>query len=854
MAELQIPFSNGNNTVEDEALPSPGFLRRSENWIYLLDDANRLHKIPGRTNAGALPSGANSSNTYGIVHAQYENEINQILLLADSKMWESQISTITGDTDSGKSFLFVSLGSWSEAKDQQGTPSAFTRSGTYLKSVNDGRNRVIAWTGRKSERALIRDEDGHWRYLSLKKPPAPTLDSVLTGAANQERGASDLSDTAVTGTFTNAANAYDGDNDSYAFAGLSAAGSVVHRWDFVDGVTTVNGYTLNIKLATSSLIPALMDGDKCSQVSEWGFGAGGGGEGTEDLVASLKVEVSEDSGSNFTTIFEQAAPVETSLLQYKFGGSDTFDKVQVKVTLTYDSGTTQVYAYVFEIWASDGGDPSAITTGTYYYVQTEVFKKQLNNGKTIQLESAPSDPLPVDVTGTKYGVKLNLGSQTNVDTDGIADSQISRRIYRSTSTGSWPNLGRIAEVGDITETTFTDVFETSGSLLGAPSIFTATVGEATINAAGQAPAIKDAALFRGALVAIPANDPRRFQWSLPGYPEYFPLPAHDLALLPSDRNDELKGVVSIGDSLLFFTRTQVFRVRNLPFVGRSLFDLGSIDTDILSPNEGLAGTPQAFTLFESQLGHALVAWVSDNGIWMTDASLPTERGMGVRKVSTLFDWEREVDTTRLDETTLTFDPVLQIIFFDYYNQDGDRKCATFHTSAEQWVTVRGRQLPKWTGPHPCRAIDRAIGEINGVLKHWSLDTTNLRVENERTGTDDVGSDISSFAENGWVPGGSSLQEIHIYEGKVYHSDWGASEALELGLLVRRDASGVVQHRRKRGISLRGARSSGTGLIDRAGNSFKIQIRHTGKTTSTDTPVRALGPIHLEAEFMGESED
>ena len=833
MAEFELPLDKGVRRSQDELRLPLGFSLAMENWIYASDDPDRPHKIWGRTAAeSTLPS---TTSIKEITHAQFDSGADQLVFLANSQLYEADAAT--------------AIGAWTSVNDQQGSPAAFSRTGSFLKSITDGRNMSIFWTGVEGERPLIRDLDGGWRYLSMKKTSAPTLSSVLSGAATEQ----DPDENAVVsgGGWDNAANAYDGDKSAtYAAAGLSVAGAKSHEWKFTDNVAT-SGYSLYIKIASSSL-PPLDTG--------WypDAGAGGGGVGTEAVVASIKVEVTEDrhvGGGTWTTVFEQATPVVQSTIEYKLEGGGNFANASVpavsaRTTLTYTNGTTQVYAYCYEIWASDGGSTTSITTGTYGYATTEVYRKTLSDGTTVVAESLPSDVLDVVVAGTQYGVVLTPPTRTNLTTDGIADAQISRKIYRTTSTGVWPNLGFIGEV-DITATTFTDTFETSGTTLGSPGIYTVVVGSSTIQAAGQAPAFRDAARFRGAILAIPQGDPRAIQWSLPSQPDYWPLPAQSFNPLPSDRNDELKGIAALGDVVLIFARTMVLRIRNLYFANQANFDLGSLRVDIISPNEGLAGGPKAHTELESQLGQALRAWVSDNGIWMTDGALTHERGLGVRKLSVAMDWHRDVDTARLGETELTFDAETQTLYFDYFDPDGNAKTMTFFTAPEHWIQVtEGQAIPKMTGPHASNITSRVIGELSGNLHHWSLSSSDTTIYNERTGTDDAGSDILSFLDTGWKYPEGPQRELHIYEGSLYHSDWGQSESFDLDLLTRRDLTGVIQTAAKRGLRLRGASTTPLGYLNRAGQALRVQLRHAGKTSSLAKPTRALGPFAFETETQG----
>jgi len=316
------------------------------------------------------------------------------------------------------------------------------------------------------------------------------------------------------------------------------------------------------------------------------------------------------------------------------------------------------------------------------------------------------------------------------------------------------------------------------------------------------------------------------------------------------------GVQALGDIILIYLRTRVLRIRNLPFADRPGFDIGSTEIDILAPNAGLAGSPKSHTVFESQRGHAVAAWVGDSGIWMSDGSKRDERGMGAVKLTQNLKWNQMVDTTRLDETILSFDPVTQLLYFDYYDRDGNARTLIGSTAPDHWIPLGDNQhpVPKWSGPHVLgRVVDRTIGELSDTLRQWSLRTDTLVLYNERTGTDDNGSDIISFLETGWVYAGGPRREFHVYTGALYHSDWGAGAVIDLELITRRDNTGIEQHKHKKGLSLRGERVTSFNHLSRAGQSLKVKLTHKGKTSSLVSPTRAIGPAVFDGHMMGEVE-
>jgi hypothetical protein len=401
-----------------------------------------------------------------------------------------------------------------------------------------------------------------------------------------------------------------------------------------------------------------------------------------------------------------------------------------------------------------------------------------------------------------------------------------------------------------------DSFEdgAGGTILGTPTIDTVTSGYDTTNSAGEPPPIRDATLYRGSLVVIPANSPYELAWSMPGRADAFPNPTQRLKLLPSERNDELMGVLALNDVLVVFMQTRTIRLRELPFAGQSDYNLTRIERDVLSPNEGMVGSPLGYTTFELEDGRSMAAWISHNGIWMTDGSLVTERGMGCVKLSRFMDWNNTVDLVNLAKARLTYDPILQILVFDYLDKDNNQKVIFFHTAPQHWVpTGKDQTVPKWTGPHPSayNGYGRTLVERNGQLRTYFA--RNGYVYRMSRGTQAGGSDIDSYAATGFVyPAGPDAM-FHLYDGTLEHTDWGRSEQGTLELTVRNDESGSIMHETISDLPLGGSRQSNV-WINLAGQAMKAAFRHTGKTTSLTTPIRAIKSLQADGEVASDNSE
>lgn len=824
MADTPVPLTNGiNQAAADYDLPD-GFMVAMRNFVYRPDDPSRPYIVKGRTLTGAFPTG--QATATDLAFMQYET-VNKDLLLANNKLYESTA------VNSGRV-----AGDWTTAKDAQGSPVDFTRTGSFLKAIHDGTNRWVAWSGVESERPLVRDSDGTWRYLGLKKPAAPTLAKDTTALTTARPNSAT---SPVGGGFTSTNLAYDADTATRSTGTLSAPGTKGQSWEWAAGAIPA-GPTLYVKLGTSSLP---IDG-----------GGGSGGGGSEPLVATLKVEYSENNGGAYTTMFEQNAPVSVQTVSKAITGGGNFSDLIVRVTLTYDSGTTIVYAYIYEIYVSTGGGYTAATE-SFSYVVTEVYKKTLGDGTSIFVESAPSDVATVNITsgdGTT-NIRVTLPTQVNTTVDGVSTSLLTRRIYRTVGNGAYPNLGLITEVG-ITDTVYVDNFAVSSITLGSPTINVTEISGVTYPTAGQPPAFQDATLYKGAMVAIPYSDPYRINWSAIGQPDYWPA-IQDLILSSSDRNDKLKGIVAVGPSannFLLFMSTRVIRVENLPFIsGSTTFDLTGLSQTTLSPSAGLAtNTPHGYCVLQSQKGHPLVAWIAHNGIWMTDGSLVSERGMGIVKLSVFLKWDEQVDPDNLGSARLTYDPNTQIVWFDFVSlKTGNRESLALHFAPNHWVASgQDQSVPKITGPHPHRFAARSVGEISGRLRHRALigSGSNAGVYLEESGQSDAASldgttKIRAYLETPWrygSPGNSYLRYKHLM---VYHSDWGPHAQTQVEMALRNDPSGIIQRVSKSG-SLAGSRATRY-RIDRRAISTKVSLTYEGNAAG------AIGPMVLESAPAGQ---
>ncbi len=836
MPPTALSFSLGKNTAIDELRLPPGWLKRILGWYYRPDDPDRPHKYPGRSLAAALPGAATAANTKGIAHLQYDNGDDQIIVAANSKLYQA---------DAG-----LTLGAWTTAADA--FAADFARTGAYLKVIGVGNNSYVLWTGAVSERPLVRDEDGHWRYLSMKPPLAPTAGSALASIGVDYRPQDSEVDAGVTSIFSVPGAAIDADKATHAKAVIgnsiqpptSSAGYIWKYTGDPTGGLHVNPLGFRIFIDWGSFTASDL------------YGVLAPGSQTVPAVAHTEIAISEDGGATYTATqtVSNAVPFSRNVTSFLVTTATVWTDIRIRVRLIYTSGAAIVIASVYDIWAGEtGASATGITPGDYYYAVTEVYRRQLASGVIDEVEGPPSERLLITVPAGKFGTTFTFPTQQNTTADGLPAGFMFRRVYRTTSTGLFPDLGFIAEV-PITQATFVDPFTVSGITLGAPGLKVVSLGGVFAPQAGQAPAFYDATIHKGAILAIPQGQRKHLQYALPGLPDSWPLPFQDISTLPLERNEDGCGVVSVNENILLFLRTRVMRIRDLPMISQPGFDLGNLRIDILSPSEGLATGPLGYCLFNTENGSAVVAWVSDNGVWMTDGSLPAERGLGAVKLTAHLNWDQEVDVASLSSATLTYDPILQVVFLDCVGPDGDQKSLLLHVATQHWVPLGEKiTVPKATnGPVNMQAHNRTIGETASAVRHWSLNKDDMKVYNEHTGEDAAGEDITSFLDTGWHYPAGELLEWMLWGTSLYHSDWGQSALVEMELSTRRDAVGIEQHVSKN-PSLRGARLT-SNYVGRSGQALRAQIRHVGKTSSNGSSLKAIGPLMLDLALSGEVEE
>jgi len=776
----------------------------------------------------------------------------------------------------------------------------------YLKGINDSYDRFILLSGGQDPPRLV-DSDGNIRNLGIR--PTQTVlkfDSFLEADDSEDPIRPD-SDVGGTNPFLSPDKAYDVLSDTYALARMTngVGGTITYQHTFLWSDTSATDdifVWIDLEMLAdqpTASRPRPSFPDKVDDIRE---------DPAEVYRPMLRVELSEDTGATWVKVFETFETYSRKFpLQITLSAGKTLDEIQIRVTTSrirtgVDDGSL-VITRVFDIFAGVTPRDTAINTdwednfddkgnaGTdgiadsggilgdsgpvpavFYYAITEVYKQQTSDGKTIEVESLPcSAPLKVefppgvasdpvngkDVYAVKISRDLDQSGLANTTARGYSLGNLYYRIYRTALTGVVPNMGLVS--GDIpavdfnTGKAFIDTFTVEADSLSPYPLPTYSIGGQIKLLCNPPSAVRDACLFRGSLVIVPEAAPYLVQWALPGFPEYFPED-HVIQPAPTEGGDEIKAIATTGESVLVFLRRRVLRIRELFFVSDPEININQAQVTVLSPSEGLAGSPRSICQFTTQFGRSIVAWVSDSGLWYTDAALVYERGVGVHKMSGNLDWQTMVDTSRLDETLLTYDPVNQIMWFDYYDPQGERQALAIHVSRTHWMegVASGEELiPKITGPHGVHLLARIVGELDGQLIHWTMaDLNDIYYLFTEGGTTDEAhflsarGDIETLIRTGWMYLVGPSGKFTAFKGNIFHTDWGQNN-LSLLAEFREDKRGIIQRIPRNAISLLGSRVTRFWLA-KAGHSLRLSLRHVGSVDG------ALGPIVLTIE--GTEED
>lgn len=829
MADIKFDWKKGLRTSKSIFEVEPGELWVSEGVYYRPDDDDCLWKLPGRK-AVTTPSLTATLAPDGIVGMYYPDGVTSVAAAMDYTGLSTSrvIHEIVAST---------SPTAWTLKYGPNG--NVMQCDGSFLKGLPDGLDRWLLFSGNENERAIVRDKSGNLRRIGLQKPGGKPALTAVTLTPTVTR----LWDTGA-GAWTDESKAYDADTATFSYATInSTALSKVETWSMHSGLTTSSN-ELQVAFGTSSLPPFGDGGGSTGGGGSYGGGSPGSGSGgTEPILANFLLEYTTD-GSIWTTIFNGTNPITKQTAVITLADGIDENQISVRATATYSSGTGSVSFRIYDMCITDQGSGSLsgpIANGTYGYVVSCVY----SGPDGVEVESEGSDVTYITIAGgTATGIQLDFSSfgDQNVADDtpisgGYAGSGYFYRVYRTTSTGVYPNLGLVQNIAATTGT-WVDPFNFAGTTLGGIPYPTITVGTVQFPANGMPPAFWDAVNYQGAVVAIPADDRNRIKWSLAGQPESWPTTVLDLLMPSADHNDQLCGLTVNANNLILFTRSQTYRLDGLTFPGQANFDPASMTRELLAPNIGLAAGPKGYASCHDAGGRPIVAWISDNGIFGTFGRYVYMMGPVVFKISETMDWGDTVDKSRLDEAKLTYDPEKEHLLFDFWHQDGSRQQVIFHVTQIHWFQFdQNKHVPRATGLHRIGntsrwLTDQTVTYMGGRWRRWSVSNDGYAwleaegLKDEALFFNDRG-DILTQLRSGWHYLAGPRGFYHAYTGVIGHDDWGPTEQAEITLELRDNDSGVSSVTKKDGVSLRGARLTRFWL-SRAGQSLRFTIQHIGQ--------------------------
>lgn len=782
----QFTFDQGTVDSRPPELLRKGEMQKSEGGYYKPGDPVQLHKLPAPRVFGDTGS---AKKVDGVAVCQFDDGgTDKLLALSDGVLY--------GATP-GVSAAFSSL--------------ATGLSGTHLAAAHYA-NRFFLATGAENR---VLKPDGTLRSHGMIAPKAaPLVTALLTGGAV-------FRPTASTGTFDDPELAYDaGEFDTFAGATLSAAGAVTETWTDFSAGTTDADTGLFVKFGVAG-----------------GQGVAGdaGVSATGDFNATVKIEISEDGGATFTTRIEETITHGRDPLVYFSDVTDTVNHnlIQVKATLTYNSGAGQVILQVLDIRIATGSTGGNVTSGSgFVYAFTEWDEDE-------QIESAPSPNSRLMDTTTFVEIDVTLPSSTQ------NSNTTHWKIYRTPDGATAiDQLGLVATVL-ATETNYRDDFEDTANSINEQQ--TPVVPQLPITIDGvetpfprdaAPPALKNIRTYKGSLIGFDANDERLMRYSVPGLPDSWPA-IYTIEFQGPERDVLLDGI-EVGNAFITMAGTGMWRLDDIPRSFAGTF-VPSRLTQIQNAPGGVG--VKALTAFAIG-GRPMAAWISHQGVWITD-------GHSTFRISTDMDWQSLLDLDK-SNWALEYDEQWECLVMAYATSGTvNDRYRLFHMAPEQ---RKSNEQPKITGPTLSSVADLAMGQVGNIHRLYFGHGTDGKVYlmnfdgqtvDQSSAIDSGGTwrlkTISGQQYEGW-------SDVAAIRGSLRHSDFGAGEECTVTWRAKRDVSDYT-HEVVKTVSLNGKKGTAF-FIGRAGDSHEIEIEHTGQAQGALTDVRVNDVQHGAADTRG----
>lgn len=799
MPTVDVKFNNGLNTSRDRSDLDDGELVTATGIEYMPGDPVRAWKVKGRS---AFSDTSSAAKIKGVALALFDSGgTDRLLALSGTTVY----SATPGSTGTFSS-LITGLDS------STSTLSAAHWNDRWYLADGVDKNRVV-------------ESDGTVRTMGMVSPQTAPIATAQTTQP-------ELRPTASGSTFTNPELAYDTSLDradyldSYASGTLSAAGTTTETYTTFSGTTTTSSHKLYVKwgLAAAQIRDNVVDGPDRS-TSDAGFDV------------SVTITWSENGGTTFPNTLATysnltSAQAATTEFASVTDALTLETDVQVKCSMTYNSGTTTATLRIYDIRVSAGGSTvqSASANGGHFYAISEYDASR-------GLESpvgAQSNTVTLDgSTHTSVGVTLPAAAQNSTTTH--------FRVYRTVDGGAAYQLGLIgsAAAGEASNS-FIDTFDTwtaDQQAIPLRRMLTVTEAEATTryDLDNEPPAFAHLNVFQGSLVGLRSDQPRNMRYTPPGIPESWPE-IYVFDKFPLEERDQLIATVTVGDVLLVAAQGAMIRGTALPLVDNNLYR--SPEFVKLSGHPGCVGR-YAITAY-SVAGESRAAWVSRYGIYITN-------GVQSHRITDDLDWASTVSVANLSTSVLHWDKDRLVLIFAY-DSDGGGTNDRYLLIHMDPVHRKPNGQPKITGPHYGSINCMASGEVSGVQRIYSGHVSDGIVYLENNGNTDAS---NAYDSSGTVPlsiktgrrYGPDRRDLAFKDASYRHTDWGSGQTATISFTVGRDTSNNET------LSKTLALSSQKGeqvWIGRSGEFFEIQIDHTGSARG------AIQDARHEVRLMGSS--
>lgn len=743
MENKLITFHNGLVTARDASALNDGELTEAVGCEYR-EGSPHIYKQPGR--AAASGGSYVPANVAGRIHAlhylQYDTGTDKLVFYTSGgKVFESNVWTTSGasvDVDDSTHQL--------TGLDTSAIPSFASLRDRWV-MVNGVDNNYI-----REPNDVPGGSTGAWRTCGMQAP----IGVITQGTGPSSAGQAESVDTEGGDTeYVSDANAYDGDDETYAYGvqDLSTSGSKTqdYTWGSNWGTLPVTNGVLKITHSGSENVR-----------SKYGLLAGLLGRDvpfTGTTGSSQQIIVTDTSGP--TELYNETFKIPYSK-QTITVALDARDLTNIEVTCitnnTHDVGWKwegSAIGKVHVIQADTQSATAEFTTGELTYAYTEFYR----DSDGIAHESNLSEPLTVAAQTDVFGIKLE-----NFPGTALNDFATEYIIYRSLDEegGGYPFLYEIDRIV-VGTTEYVDLGDTSFTLVAEQKRLYPTVNilypdgsTGTIEINGSPPPSKKVLPFQGSMVYVPVQEPRIF-YSMPASIspvaiEQVPAFYYLEFVTPYNDTPTSAEASNSGRAMIVYFERYSMLVNYLP----QATDPGVFDQRILeyvSNTRGCVG-PHASTEVTLETGRTFAVAVDALGVWATD---------GVSEIipwSSDLDWDTLMSGVDMDTIRLIDNPEMDRLEMLYDTGSNVMREMHFY-----YGRMKGK-LPLITGPHLASSAatdgwySKHYANVDNTWVGWSGDnstTGDVFVEREQAADDSLAYD----GANTYVPFQVTTPDFYI---------------------------------------------------------------------------------------------